>query len=527
MTTPPFENRPPTDFSRPENRAAMQRAIEELRTRLGRPVPLIIGSERIIAPRSIPRENPSHPSERVALVSRAEPAHAESALDRAEAAFPAWRNTPVAERSARLRAAAELLHRHRFELAAWEVIEVGKPWVEADGDVAEAVDYLNYYAAEMLRLESHAEVRQVPGEQNLYRREPLGVGAVISPWNFPLAILTGMTCAALVAGNAALLKPAEQASATAHRLAELLLQAGLPPGVVQLLPGLGEEIGDCLVRSPRIRWIAFTGSKEVGLRIVRLASETPAGQAHVKRTIAEMGGKNAVIVDQDADLDEAVLGTAFSAFGYQGQKCSACSRVIVLQPVLGRFLERLVETVRCLPVGPAEIPSTVIGPLVDAGAREKVSSAIAQGKKEARVAYEGELPPDLEGHFVAPVIFRDVPPDSRIAQEEIFGPVLSVIAARSFSEAIGIANASAYALTGGVYSRSPAHIEQAKREFLVGNLYVNRKITGAVVGRQPFGGLKLSGVGYKAGGPDYLLQFLQARTITENTLRHGFAPIEE
>jgi len=522
-----FKNEPLTDFSVAANRAAFQEAIQRVNNSAGAKIPLIIGSEKIFPERWMKRENPSHPEQRVGLVARAEPAHAERALAESEKAWPGWSGLGAARRAQILQRAAEQVRRRRFELAAWEVLEVGKPWIEADADVAEAVDFLMYYSGEMLRLEGLGEVRQLPGERNFYRRQPLGPGAVIAPWNFPLAILTGMTAAALAAGNTVLLKPAEQSSVVAFHLARILLEAGLPPGVLQFLPGPGEEIGESLVRSPRTRWIAFTGSRKVGLKIVRLAAEVPAAQPHVKRVIAEMGGKNAILVDDDADLDEAVLGVAASAFGYSGQKCSACSRVIVLQTVMEKFLGRLVETIRSLPVGPAEDPATVIGPLVDGAAQERVLRFIENGKKESKVLCEGIVPKNLKGYFVPPVLFSGVRPESSLAQEEIFGPVLSVLSAGSFDEALRIANGVPYALTGGLYSRSPRHIEQAMREFHVGNLYINRKITGAAVGRQPFGGFKLSGTGTKAGGPDTLLQFLQAQTITENTARHGFAPLEE
>ncbi len=517
-----FKNEPLTDFSIAANRAAFQEALARLRSSLGRKIPLLIGSQQILPHQWMPRRNPSHPNELVGLIARAESIHTDQVLAQAESAFPAWRRVPLPERAAILQRAARRLRERRFELAAWEVMEVGKNWVEADADVAEAIDYLHYYADQMLQLQDQAPLAQVPGERNLYRREPLGPGVVISPWNFPLAILTGMTAAALITGNCVILKPAEQSSIVAFHLAQILRESGVPPGALQFLSGMGKEIGEALVRSEKIRWIAFTGSREVGLKILHTASELAPTQGFVKRVIAEMGGKNAILIDQDADLDEAVLGVAASAFGYSGQKCSACSRVIALRPILERFLDRLIQTTQSLPIGNGEDPSTVIGPLVDEAAKEKVLRFIEIGKSEGRLAFQGTLPAGLQGFFVPPAIFTDVKPENKIAREEIFGPVLAVMAADSFEEALEIANNVPYALTGGLYSRSPRHIEQAAEEFRVGNLYINRKITGAVVGRQPFGGLRLSGIGYKAGGPDYLLQFLQARTITENTTRHGF-----
>ncbi|HEV8062685.1 MAG TPA: aldehyde dehydrogenase family protein, partial [Gemmataceae bacterium] len=348
---------------------------------------------------------------------------------------------------------------------------------------------------------------------------------VIAPWNFPLAILCGMTSAALVAGNTVIMKPAEQSTVVAAQLQEIWRDAGFPPGVVQFLPGIGEEIGPTLTNHPDVAIVAFTGSRPVGLAINHQASETPPAQDHVRRVIAEMGGKNAIIVDDDADLDEAVLGVVHSAFGYQGQKCSACSRAVVLESVYDRFLARAIETTRSLRIAPAEDPGSVIGPVIDEEARRRILEFIAKGKEECKLAYAGELGALAdEGFYVAPHIFADVDPKAAIAQEEIFGPVLAVIRARDVDHALAIANGTRYALTGGLYSRSPERIARIKREFRVGNLYINRKITGALVDRQPFGGFKLSGIGAKAGGPDYLQQFLLTRTITENTLRRGFAP---
>ncbi|HEY7117451.1 MAG TPA: L-glutamate gamma-semialdehyde dehydrogenase, partial [Tepidisphaeraceae bacterium] len=420
-----------------------------------------------------------------------------------------------------------VLRRRRFELAAWEVYETAKQWREADGDVAEAIDYCEYYAREMLRL-ARPWHRDVPGEENANLLEPRGVAIVIAPWNFPLAILLGMTTASLVTGNTVVMKPAEQSPVVGAKFMEVLEEAGFPPGVVNLLNGVGEEVGPTLVNHPDVALIAFTGSRQVGLMIQRQASNTPENQHQVKRVITEMGGKNAIIVDEDADLDEAVHGTVASAFGYAGQKCSACSRVIVLSSIYDAFVNRLVEATRSLKVGPAEEPGNLVGPVIDGEARERILAALERGKQRARLAYGGDVGTLAdEGFYVAPHVFADVAPDSPLAQEEIFGPVLAVIRAKDIDEALAIANGTKYALTGGVYSRSPSTIDRVRREFRVGNLYVNRKITGALVERQPFGGYKLSGVGTKAGGPDYLLQFCWPRTITENTMRRGFAPPEE
>jgi RHH-type proline utilization regulon transcriptional repressor/proline dehydrogenase/delta 1-pyrroline-5-carboxylate dehydrogenase len=471
--------------------------------------------------------NPSHAQEVVGRAGRATVEDARAAVAAARAAFPAWRDTDPQERAQLLFRAADVLRRRRFELSAWEVYECGKQWRESDADVAEAIDYCRYYGQEMIRLASPQHF-DVPGEENTYFYEPRGVTVVIAPWNFPLAILCGMTTAALVTGNTVVMKPAEQSLVIGAKLMEVLQEAGLPTGVANYLPGVGEEIGPTLTDHPDVAMIAFTGSRGVGLLLNREAANVVPGQEQVKRVLAEMGGKNAVIVDSDADLDEAVHGVVASAFGYQGQKCSACSRAIVLQSLHDAFLDRLVEATRSLKIAPAEDPGCSVGPLIDAEARRRVLEYIDKGKREARLAYAGDPGPLApEGYYVGPHVFADVAPTAVIAQEEIFGPVLAVMRANDLTEALAIANGTPYALTGGVFSRSPENIRRVRREFRVGNLYVNRKITGALVGRQPFGGFKMSGIGSKAGGPDYLLQFVLPRTITENTMRRGFAPETE
>jgi RHH-type proline utilization regulon transcriptional repressor/proline dehydrogenase/delta 1-pyrroline-5-carboxylate dehydrogenase len=453
---------------------------------------------------------------------RVEDAHA--ALDAATRAFPAWAATPAAERAAVLVRAAAILRRRRFELAAWQVYECAKPWREADADLAEAIDFCEYYAREMIRL-AEPQHRDVPGETNRLEWIPRGVAVVIPPWNFPLAIPCGMTVAALVAGNTVVLKPAEQAPVMAWHLAQVLREAGLPDGVLSYLPGRGEVVGQALVNDPRVHLVAFTGSRDVGLLVNRQCAETPTGQAHVKRVLAEMGGKNAIIVDDDADLDEAVLGVLQSAFGYAGQKCSACSRAIVLESIHDRFVARLAEAARALPVGPADDPETAIPAVIDDDARRRVEEYQALAERDGRVAFRGDLGPLADrGSYVPPLIVADIDPSSRLAQEEIFGPVLAVLRARDLDHALELANGTQYALTGGVFSRSPSNIETVRRRLQVGNLYINRTITGALVNRQPFGGFKLSGIGTKAGGPHYLTEFLLPRTITENTMRRGFAP---
>jgi RHH-type proline utilization regulon transcriptional repressor/proline dehydrogenase/delta 1-pyrroline-5-carboxylate dehydrogenase len=521
---PPFRNEALTDFSREEARRAMQRALAEVGGQLGRNYPPVIANQPAATEGMIDSVNPSHIRQVVGRWGRATAAQAEQAVNAAKAAFPGWRDTEPRQRADYLFRAADVMRRRRFELAAWQVYECGKQWREADADVAEAIDYCDYYGREMLHFAVPIH-RDVDGEENLYGYVPRGVTVVIAPWNFPLAILCGMTTAAAVAGNTVIMKPAEQSTVIGAKLMEVFQEVGLPPGVVNFLPGVGEEIGPTLIRHPDVAMIAFTGSRDVGLLINREAAETP-GRDHIKRVLAELGGKNAIIVDDDADLDEAVRGVVASAFGYQGEKCSACSRAIVLEPIHDQFLARLVEATRSLKVGPAEDPANSVGPVIDAEARRRILDYIEKGKREARLEYAGDVGALAEeGYYVAPYIFSQVAPTAIIAQEEIFGPVLAVLKARDLDEALAIANGTLYALTGGLYSRSPEHIARVKRELNVGNLYINRKITGALVDRQPFGGFKLSGIGSKAGGPDYLLQFLQPRTITENTMRRGFAPL--
>ena len=519
-----FRNEPVTDFSREEARQAMQAALDRVKGELGGTCLPVINGQTVQTAEMVDSLDPSHFRRVVGRWGKATADHARQALDAATAAFPAWRDTEPAERAGYLLRTAEVLRRRRFELAAWEVYECGKQWRESDADVAEAIDFCNFYALEMKRV-AQPRRRDVPGEENVYFYEPRGVTVVLAPWNFPLAILTGMTTAALVAGNTVIMKPAEQSSVVGAKLMEVLGEVGVPPGVINFLPGVGEEVGPVLVNDPRVAVIAFTGSRAVGLLINRQAAETPPGQDHVKHVICEMGGKNAIIIDDDADLDEAVQGVRQSAFGYQGQKCSACSRVIVLEGIYDQFVPRLVEATRSLTIAPAEDPGSSVAAVIDEDAYRRILDAIDKGKQEARLLYAGDVGAlKDEGYYIAPHIFGDVAPSASLAQHEIFGPVLAVLRARDLDHALEIANGTQYALTGGFYSRSPENIAKVKRRFRVGNLYVNRKITGALVDRQPFGGFKLSGIGAKAGGPDYLQHFMVARTITENTLRRGFAP---
>lgn len=531
LELPPFRNEPPTDFTRPEAREAMRKALAAVRSTVADRGPLAcvptIGGKAIRTEDVVSSLDPGDHSRAVGAMHMARVEDANAAVAQARAAWPSWAATPADERAAVLLRTAERMRNDRFNLAAWEVYECGKPWREADGDVAEAIDFCEFYAREMIRLAT-PEHRDVPGETNAIEHVARGVVVVIPPWNFPLAIPTGMTVAALVAGNAVILKPAEQSPVMAWHLFQHLRAAGLPEGVLNYLPGRGEDVGRALVANPQVDLISFTGSRAVGLEIYRTAADTKPGMDHVKRVIAEMGGKNAIIVDDDADLDEAVVGVLQSAFGYSGQKCSACSRVVVVDGVYDHFVARLAEAARAVPLGPADDPETVVGPVIDADARKRIEQYIATGRQEGRVIAALDPGPLAErGNFVGPHIFADVRPEARIAQEEIFGPVLAVLRAKDLDDALKIANGTEYALTGGLYSRSPANIARVRREFWVGNLYVNRTITGALVDRQPFGGFKLSGIGTKAGGTDYLREFLLTRTITENTMRRGFAPEPE
>jgi RHH-type proline utilization regulon transcriptional repressor/proline dehydrogenase/delta 1-pyrroline-5-carboxylate dehydrogenase len=518
-----FKNEPLTDFKIPENRRLMEEALQAARKEFGRKYPLIIGGREVWTEQEIASINPARPAEVIGRVAKGNRANADAALVAARAAFPKWSRTGVEERARVLERAAELLRQERFALAALEAFETGKAWIEGDADVAEAIDFCNFYAAEMRRLA--ASRYAAPGETSIHHYIPRGIAVVIAPWNFPLAILCGMTTAAMVAGNTVILKPSEQSSVVAWRLMDILKRAGMPDGVVNFLPGPGEEVGAYLVEHPEVSLIAFTGSRQVGLGIYAAAGQTKPGQKELKHAICEMGGKNAMIIDNDADVDEVLPAIIYSAFGYQGQKCSALSRLIVLSDNYERVLERLIEACRDLKAGSPEEPGTVLGPVIDKAAYDRILGYIELGKQEGKLAFQGEIPAG-EGYFVPPTIFTDVAPGSRIAQEEIFGPVLCVFKARNLDEAFAWANGTEYALTGGFFSRSPANIERVKAELEAGNVYINRGITGAMVARHPFGGFKMSGGGTKAGGRDYLLHFLLPRVVTENDMRRGFAPEE-
>lgn len=511
---PDFRNEPPSDFKgNPEHARKMDVALKEVERTLGQDYDLVIGGQRISTPEKLVSWNPSNSSQVVGRVSKATAAHAEQAIAAADAAFPAWSRLAAADRARILVETAAVMRARKFELSSWMVYEVGKTWPEADADVAEAIDFAEFYAREALRLAKPMPLVPVPGEKNYLEYIPLGAGVVIPPWNFPLAITAGMTLAALVAGNTVVLKPSSDAPVIAYKFFEALEQAGIPAGVANFLPGPGAEVGDVLVGHARTRFIAFTGSKDVGLRIHELAAKTAPGQRWVKRAILEMGGKDSIIVDSEADLETAVAGVAASAFGYQGQKCSACSRAIVVDAVYDAFLEKLRKAVEKIAVGAPQDPETDMGPVINARAKKSILSYITAGKKEGRLIAGGREASG-PGQFIEPTVIADVAPDSKIAQEEIFGPVLAVIRAANFEDALRIANNTEYGLTGSVYSQNQRKLEKSAVEFHVGNLYFNRKCTGALVGAHPFGGFNMSGTDSKAGGYDYLLLFTQAKTIS-------------
>ena len=519
----PFPNVADTDFSQATKRNLALEAIAKVRSQLGQPHLPIINGQRVQTDTTIQSENPSNSKEVIGVIGLASQQQAEQAIVAAKTALKVWKNTPVSERAAILRRAAQIMESKREELNAWICLEVGKVLRQGDPEISEAIDFCNYYADEMERLDAGYHY-DYPGETNQYFYQPRGITLVVSPWNFPFAIPVGMTTASLVTGNCTILKPAGPSAVIASKIADILIEAGVPDGVFQYLPSRGSTVGQYLVEHPDIHTIVFTGSQEVGCQIFESAAKLRPNQHHLKKVIAEMGGKNGVIVDESADLDQAIQGVLDSAFGYSGQKCSACSRVIVLEPIYEAFIERLVEAARSLTVGAAEEVSSTVGPVIDGSSQKRIQDYITKGKAEANLVLEMAAPEG--GYYVGPTIFKDVDPQGAIAQEEIFGPVLAVMKANTFDEALAIANNTQFALTGGLYSRTPSHIEQAYRDFEVGNLYINRGITGAIVSRQPFGGFKLSGVGSKAGGPDYLLQFLEPRVVTENIQRQGFAPVE-
>ena len=520
-----YENAPLVNFVYQENQERMRAALLHVHSQLGQKYPLVIDGEKVWTDKTIASINPSSPDEVVGHVAEAGIPEAERAVKAAREAFEKWSRTSFEKRARLLERAADIMHRRRYELSALEVYEVGKAWAEADGDIREAMDFCLFYAQQMRLIGRPCLTQHVLGEESYQHYWPRGVALIIAPWNFPMAILCGMVSAALVTGNTVIMKPAEQAAVIGAMLMEIFEEAGAPPGVLNFLPGKGSIMGAHLVDHKDVDVIAFTGSREVGLRIWESAGKTREGQRELKRVVCEMGGKNAIIIDSDADLDEAIVDSIYSAFGYQGQKCSACSRLIVLDENYSRVMERLLSAAASLRMGNPEEPGITVGPVIDEAAYKRILDYIDIGKAEARLAFQRQDVPE-KGFFIPPTIFTNVSPKTRIACEEIFGPVLSVIRVRDLDEAFAVANNTDYALTAGFFSRSPANIERAKAEIVAGNVYINRSCTGAVVGRHPFGGFKMSGGGTKAGGGDYLLNFLVPRVVTENIMRHGFAPEE-
>jgi len=510
-----FHNEPFVDFSKHENAHAMKEALERIGDLLGHEYELVIGSERLRTSGKIESHNPAKPDQIVGIHQKAGAEHAEKAMQAALKAFETWKVAPVEERASLLLNAAEIIRTRKFEFCAWLTYEVGKNWAEADADVAETIDFLEFYAREALRLAQATTPIQYPGERNQLLYVPLGVGAVIPPWNFPFAIMAGMTAAAIVTGNTVILKPSSDSPTIAARFIDVLEEAGMPPGVVNFCPGSGATFGNAIVQHPKTRFIAFTGSKEVGLDIHERAAKPQPGQMWIKRTILEMGGKDSIIVSPDAELDDAVAGVVASAFGFSGQKCSACSRAIVEEPIYDIFVDRVRERVAQLTVGdPTKNPN--MGPVVNAGALQTILGYIETGKKEGRLIAGGNAVETAEGgYFLEPTVFADVAPDARISQEEIFGPVLAIIKAKDYDDALAIANNTEYGLTGAVYTNDHEKLNHARRAFHVGNLYFNRKCTGAMVGAHPFGGFNMSGTDSKAGGPDYLYLFTQAKSVAE------------
>lgn len=510
-----FANEALTDFSRPENAEAFRAALHQVEAELGQTYPLIIGGERITPAKTFNSINPANPQQVVGVVAAADVNLANQAVAKAAERFKTWQYTPAQERAGYLFKAAELMRQRKHIFSAWMVYEVGKNWPEADADTSEAIDFMEFYGREALRLAGEQPITKIPTEQNELRYIPLGVGAVIPPWNFPLAIMVGLTTSALVAGNTVILKPASTSPVIAAQFVNLLLEAGLPADVVNFLPGPGGAMGDALVQNPLTRFISFTGSKEVGLRINQLAAQHQAGQIWVKRAVLEMGGKDCIVVDETADLDAAAQAIVASAFGFQGQKCSAGSRAIIVDKVYDTVLSKVVERTKKLTVGLTYEQNYDLGPVVDEKAFKKISEYIEIGKGEGKLETGGVAERPNNGYFIQPTVFSGIERNARIAQEEIFGPVLAVLRARDFQDALDIANGTEYGLTGSLYTQDRSRIEKAAREFHVGNLYFNRKCTGAFVGVHPFGGFNMSGTDSKAGGRDYLLLFTQAKAISE------------
>ncbi len=515
MPIPKFKNEPLVDFSKPANRKKQQSAIDALRASLGAEYPIVIGGERMTAAAKFSSFNPSRSTEVVGVFQKGDAPIAEKAMRAALAAFETWKNVPPARRAACLFNAASLMRKQRWELNAVMILEVGKPWPEADADTAEAIDFLEYYGREMLRYGADQPVVKNPGEKGKLVYIPLGVGVVIPPWNFPLAILTGMTSASVVAGNTVVLKPSSDSPLIGWKFFEIMEKAGVPPGVINYVTGPGGAVGDTLVMHPKTRFVSFTGSKEVGIHINETAAKVQPGQIWLKRVVAEMGGKDSIIVDAGVDLEDAAKGVIASAFGFSGQKCSACSRVIVHERVYDAFVDILAKRAAALTVGDPADPATAVGPVVNRGSHASILAYIQKGVQEGGRVVAGGAAGSPTGYFIQPTVIADVAPGATISQEEIFGPVLAVIRAKDFDDALAIANNTEFGLTGAVYTKNAGSRKKAEREFFVGNLYLNRKCTGALVGVHPFGGFNMSGTDSKAGGRDYLLLFLQAKSIAE------------
>ncbi len=514
MSIDTYCSEPLTNFSVPHHKKAMEEALKKVKGLLGQSYPLIIGGERIDTPDKIISTNPANPKEVIGKVSKADKPLIDKAIASGWTAFAEWKKIPETQRARYLYKAAAIMRRRKFELSAWEIYEAGKTWGEADADVAEAIDFLEYYARQMERIGQGIELTPLPGEEDTAFYIPLGVGAIIPPWNFPLAILAGMSSGAIVAGNAIVLKPASPTPVIGAKFAEIMEEAGLPPGVLNFVPGDGGVIGDHLVTHPLTRFVSFTGSREVGLRINQLAAGVVPGQKWVKRVVAEMGGKDAILVDETADLEAVAEGIVASAFGFQGQKCSACSRAVIVDSVYDRVLKLAVDRTKKLTLGDPTTEATQVGPVIDERAFQKILGYVEWGKEHATLVAGGDKGPN-HGHFIEPTIFSDVEPGSKLEQEEIFGPVLAFIRARDFDHGLEIVNDTEYGLTGAIYSRRRDRIERAIKEFDVGNLYINRKCTGAVVGSHPFGGFNMSGTDSKTGSPDYLLLFMQMKAVAE------------
>jgi len=509
-----FTNEPFIDFSNADNRKKMEEALKKVHDEFGREYPMWIAGKKVITTAKRKSTNPSRPSEIIGVFQDASKEQAKEAIEAANKYFDTWKKVPVQERVKCLFKAAQIVRERKFELNALVCYEVGKTWVEADADVAETIDFCEFYGRDMLRLGEPQKLTPMRGERNYLVYIPLGVGAIIPPWNFPMAIMAGLVVASLVTGNTVVLKPASDSPTIAAKFVDILFEAGIPKEAIQFLTGPGGAVGDTVVQHPKTRYIGFTGSKEIGLRISELASKPAPGQIWIKRTVLEMGGKDGIVVDEEADIDSAVEGTVAAAFGYQGQKCSACSRVIVSEKVYDTFLNKLVERTKKIKVGPSEDPNNYMGPVINDAAMKTILGYIDVGKKEGRlVAGGGRAAGD--GYFVEPTIIADVDPKARLAQEEVFGPVLAVIKAKNFDHAMEIANNTDFGLTGAVYSKNPEKIRRAEEDFHVGNLYLNRKCTGAMVGAHPFGGFNMSGTDSKTGGKDYLLLFLQAKAVAE------------